>query len=66
MAQINRYEAIARFRAGRPPLNLARALLNARITTCGRDTAVANTEFRRAPSEIAGRKVVCAHVSVLA
>ena len=43
-----------------------------------RDTAVANTEFRRTPSVIAGRhsqtrlrtesgwKVVCAHVSVLA
>ena len=71
------YEAIARFRAGRSPLNLARTLMNTRITTFGRDLAVANTEFRRTASGISGRqsqtwlrtetgwKVVAAHVSVL-
>jgi hypothetical protein len=71
------YEAIASFRAGRSPLNLARTLTNTRITTFGRDLAVANTEFRRTTSGVTGRqsqtwmrteagwKVVCAHVSVL-
>jgi hypothetical protein len=71
------YEAIARFRAGRSPLNLARTLLNTRITTFGHDLAVANTEYRRTAAGVAGRqsqtwmrtesgwKVVSAHVSVL-
>jgi hypothetical protein len=71
------YEAIARFRAGRSPLNLARTLMNTRITTFGRDLAVANTEYQRTASGITGRqtqtwlrtesgwKVVSAHVSVL-
>jgi hypothetical protein len=59
-------------------LNLARTLLNTRITTFGRDMAVTNTEYRRATSGQGGRqsqtwmrteagwKVVAAHVSVLA
>jgi Protein of unknown function (DUF3225) len=71
------YEAIASFRAGRSPLNLARTLMNTRITTFGRDVAVANTEYRRTSSGATGRqsqtwmrtesgwKVVSAHVSVL-
>ena len=71
------YEAIARFRAGRSPLNLARTLMNTRITTFGRDLAVANTEYHRTASGVTGRqtqtwlrtesgwKVVSAHVSVL-
>ncbi len=71
------YEAIAQFRAARSPLNLARTLLNTRITTFGRDMAVANTEYRRTASGVMGRqsqtwmrtgsgwKVVAAHVSVL-
>jgi hypothetical protein len=71
------YEAIARFRADRSPLNLARTLMNTRITTFGRDLAVANTEYRRTSSGATGRqsqtwlrtesgwKVVSAHVSVL-
>jgi hypothetical protein len=70
------YEAIARFRAGRSPLNLARTLMNTRITAFGHDLAVANTEFRRTSSGATGRqsqtwmrtesgwKVVSAHVSV--
>ena len=72
------YEAIANFRANRSPLNLARTLMNTRITTYGRDMAVANTEFRRSASGATGRqsqtwmrtpagwRVVAAHVSVLA
>jgi hypothetical protein len=71
------YEAIARFRAGRSPLNLARTLMNTRITTFGPDVAVVNTEYRRTSSAVTGRqtqtwlrtesgwKVVAAHVSVL-
>ena len=71
------YEAIASFRAGRSPLHLARTLMNTRITTFGRDVAVANTEYRRTSSGATGRqsqtwmrtesgwKVVSAHVSVL-
>jgi Protein of unknown function (DUF3225) len=71
------YEAIATFRAGRSPLNLARTLMNTRITTFGRELAVANTEYRRSASGVTGRqsqtwmrtesgwKVVSAHVSVL-
>ena len=71
------YEAIARFRAGRSPLDLARTLMNTRITTFGHDFAIANTEYRRTSSGLTGRqsqtwtrtesgwKVVSAHVSVL-
>jgi hypothetical protein len=71
------YEAIAGFRANRSPLNLARTLMNTRITTYGRDVAVANTEFRRTSSGTTGRqsqtwmrtadgwRVVSAHVSLL-
>jgi hypothetical protein len=72
------YGAIASFRANRSPANLARTLTNTRITTYGRDLAVANTEFRRTSSGATGRqsqtwlrttsgwRVVAAHVSVLA
>jgi len=69
------YEAIAQFRQGRSPVNLARTLQNMVITTYGQDFATANTEFVRAgktgrqsqtwmrTSE--GWRVVSAHVSLL-
>jgi hypothetical protein len=72
------YAAIASFRANRSPANLARTLMNTRITSYGRDLAVTNTEFRRTASGATGRqsqtwmrtesgwRVVCAHVSLLA
>jgi len=72
------YSAIASFRANRSPVNLARTLMNTRITTYGRDLAVANTEFRRTSSGATGRqsqtwlrtasgwRVATAHVSFLA
>ena len=41
------YYAIAAFRAGRSPANLARDLTKTVITTYGRDFATANTEFKR-------------------
>lgn len=71
-------EAIRAFRRARPSAGLARTLLHTVITTFGRDTATAMTEFRRADD--AGRigrqsqtwvrfadgwKVVAAHVSVI-
>jgi Protein of unknown function (DUF3225) len=41
------YDAIAAFRAGRSPANLARDLVKTVITTYGRDFATANAEFKR-------------------
>jgi hypothetical protein len=71
------YDAIARFRAQRPPTNLARRLMHTVITTFGRDLATANTEFQREGTGPPGRqsqtwvrfaegwRVVAAHVSLL-
>ena len=71
------YDAIKKFRAGRPATGLARDLCNTVITTYGRDFATANTEFRRTGSDRVGRqsqtwmrapagwRVVAAHVSLL-
>jgi hypothetical protein len=71
------HEAIADFRAGRSPLNLARRLRRTVITTYGRDFATANTEFERANAVRIGRqshtwlrfpegwRIVAAHVSYL-
>ncbi len=71
------YDAIAAFRAARPATGLARELVNTVITTYGRDTATAMTEFRRSGSARVGRqsqtwvrfadgwRVVAAHVSLL-
>ena len=71
------YEAIRGFRAARNPAGLARECRNVRITTFGRDFAVANTEFYRATSAKWGRqsqtwvrmpegwRVVAAHVSLI-
>lgn len=72
------YEAICRFRSGRAPVGLMRSLRNVRITTFGRDCAVANTEFLResAPGKVGrqsqtwirlpeGWRIVSAHVSVI-
>ena len=69
------YDAIAAFRAGRSPANLARDLVKTVITTYGRDFATANAEFRR-PTGTGrqsqtwlrtdeGWRVVAAHVSLL-
>jgi hypothetical protein len=69
------YVAIAKFRAGRSPKNLARTLQNTVITTYGSDFATANTEFQR-PGQRGrqtqtwmrtpeGWRVVSAHVSFL-
>ncbi|MFZ3321553.1 MAG: oxalurate catabolism protein HpxZ [Usitatibacter sp.] len=72
------YDAIAMFRAARPPINLKRDLWNTVITTYGRDLASANTEFRRHGATMTGRqshvwirtdegwRVAAAHVSLLA
>ena len=72
------YDAIAAFRAGRSPANLARDLVKTVITTYGRDFATANVEFKRASSTPIGRqsqtwlrtdegwRVVAAHVSLVA
>ena len=72
------YDAIAAFRAGRSPANLARDLVKTVITTYGRDFATANVEFKRASSAATGRqsqtwlrtdegwRVVAAHVSLIA
>jgi hypothetical protein len=67
---------IAGFRSGRSPTGLGRERRNQRITTFGRDFAVANTEFVRpsAPGRIGrqsqtwvrqadGWRIVSAHVS---
>lgn len=69
--------AIRAFRAARPAIGLARQLSNTVITTYGRDTATAMTEFRRDGSTRLGRqsqtwvrlpegwRVVAAHVSLI-
>ena len=71
------YAAIQAFRAARPAVGLARRLSNTVITTYGRDTATAMTEFHRDGSTRIGRqsqtwvrlpegwRVVAAHVSLL-
>lgn len=72
------YQEIAGFRAARSPAGLARRTENTRITTFGRDFAVANTEFYRdsSPGKIGrqsqtwvrmpqGWRVVSAHVSMI-
>ncbi len=70
--------AIRAFRQGRSPQGLARDLHHTVITTFGRDTATAMTEFHRDGSPRSGRQsqtwcriggrwvVVAAHVSLLA
>jgi hypothetical protein len=74
---LHSYEEIQAFRASRPSQGLFRTLENTRITTYGRDFAVANTEFRRPPGEKIGRqsqtwmrtpegwRIVSAHVSLM-
>jgi len=71
------YEAIAAFRSGRPPINLARRLMNTVIISYGRDMATANTEFQREGSKVTGRqshvwlrteggwRIAAAHVSLM-
>lgn len=72
-------EELAAFRAGFPPVDLARLLDRTVITTFGRDAATAATLFRRdsAPGLVGrqmqtwvrfadGWKVVAAHVSIVA
>jgi Protein of unknown function (DUF3225) len=71
------YDAIAAFRAGRPPIDLTRRLMNTVITTYGRDMATANTEFQRVGATRTGRqshvwvrtdqgwRIAAAHVSLL-
>ena len=71
------YAAIQAFRAARPAAGLARRLANTVITTYGRDTATAMTEFFRDGSNRIGRqsqtwvrlpegwRVVAAHVSLI-
>ena len=71
------YAAIRAFRAARPSTGLMRTLHNTIITTFGRDSATACTEFTREGSPRIGRqtqtwirtvggwKVVAAHVSVI-
>ena len=71
------YAAIQAFRAARPAAGLARRLSNTVITTYGRDTATAMTEFHRDGSTRIGRqsqtwvrlaegwRVVAAHVSLI-
>jgi hypothetical protein len=70
-------DAIRAFRAARSPAGLARSLQHTVITTYGRDTATAMTEFRRDGGTKLGRQsqtwchlngrwvVVAAHVSVI-
>uniref|UniRef100_A0A7S4V925 DUF4440 domain-containing protein n=1 Tax=Alexandrium monilatum TaxID=311494 RepID=A0A7S4V925_9DINO len=70
------YEAIKAFRSGRAPPG-DRELLRTKITSYGRDVAVANCEFRRGPGARLGRqsqtwlrtpqgwRVVAAHVSLM-
>ncbi|MGE5146444.1 MAG: oxalurate catabolism protein HpxZ [Candidatus Eiseniibacteriota bacterium] len=72
------YAEIAAFRGARATVDLRRRLFNTRITTFGRDMAVANTEYERIESGKRGRqsqtwlrtpqgwRVVSAHVSFLA
>lgn len=71
-------DAIRAFRLDRPSVGLARALQRTLITTYGRDSATAMTEFTRAGTPAIGRqsqtwmrlpegwRVVAAHVSLLA
>ena len=71
------YDAIANFRATRPPINMTRRLINTTITTYGRDFATANTEFQREGSTLTGRqshvwlrtsegwRIAAAHVSLM-
>jgi hypothetical protein len=71
------YDAIANFRSSRPAVNLARSLMNTKITTYGRDMATANTEFQRPGALLSGRqshvwlrtdqgwRIAAAHVSLL-
>lgn len=72
------YEEICGFRAARSPAGLMRRRENVRITTFGRDFAVANTEFHResVPGKIgrqsqtwvrtaAGWRIAAAHVSLI-
>jgi len=70
-------DAIRAFRGARSAIGLARQLSNTVITTYGRDTATAMTEFHRDGSTRIGRqsqtwvrmpegwRVVAAHVSVI-
>jgi Protein of unknown function (DUF3225) len=70
-------DAIREFRAARPATGLARRLASTVITTYGRDTATAMTEFHRDGSTRIGRqsqtwvrmpdgwRVVAAHVSLI-
>jgi hypothetical protein len=70
-------EAIRAFRTARPASGLARRLSNTVITTYGRDTATAMTEFHRDGNTRIGRqsqtwvrlpegwRVVAAHVSLI-
>lgn len=72
------YEEINGFRAGRAAVGLMRRRENVRITTFGRDFAVANTEFYRdsVPGRVGrqsqtwvrmpeGWRIVAAHVSLI-
>jgi hypothetical protein len=71
------YDAIANFRATRPPIDMTRRLMNTVITTYGRDFATANTEFQREGSTVTGRqshvwlrtpegwRIAAAHVSLM-
>jgi Protein of unknown function (DUF3225) len=72
------YAEVARFRAARSPVGLARTLSRTVITTYGRDHAVASTLYRRAnaPGKIGrqmqtwvrtpeGWRIVAAHVSMI-
>jgi hypothetical protein len=71
------YDAIAEFRASQRVIDMRRNLINTTITTYGRDTASANTEFRRLGAELTGRqshvwlrtdegwRIAAAHVSLM-
>jgi hypothetical protein len=71
------YDAIANFRATRPPIDMTRRLMNTVITAYGRDVATANTEFQREGSALTGRqshvwlrtaegwRIAAAHVSLM-
>lgn len=71
------HKAIAAFRIGRPVIDMTRRLINAVITTYGRDAATANTEFQRVGATMTGRqshvwlrteqgwRIAAAHVSFL-
>ena len=74
--QLYGFEEIARFRAGRAPVDLRRELLRVVITAYGRDFATASCEYRRLETGRHGRqmqtwmrtadgwRVVAAHVSL--